>query len=135
MLEPNATMSRPAAGVLSVGDTVFVRNGGPGSGPYRPATVIKVGRVWLTVSQGGAGREQRFQLGGRQQDDSDSGYKSHFATREQMEYDQIFYEAMRFLQAQGISLDHSSPWRVAGGPIILAELLRANGGSDNRAYV
>ncbi len=115
-------MSRPELGAVAVGDEVFVREGGH-RGSARPATIAKVGRVWLTLKSTESGREWRMRRD-RQTTGSGVGYETSFCTPDQLAYDRQASAASAFLQGQGISVNFGSPWWDSDGRIALADLIR-----------
>lgn len=117
-LHPSST-GRPALGALSVGDDVFVREG---RRPI-PATIIAVGRVWVTVQAVGSRRQWRLRKD-TQRDDRGVGYGTNFATPDQLAYDEKTEAAWKLLREQGIDVRPDSPWRGSDGAIALAEILR-----------
>lgn len=116
-------MSRPALGTPSVGDPVFVREGGGRHTTTTPATIIAVGRVWLTLKANGSGREWRMRKD-KQSAGTGIGYESNFATPEQFDYDRRAVAAYQFLRDQGIDVRLGSPWHGSAGNIALADLIR-----------
>lgn len=117
-------MSRPELGPVAVGDEVLVHEGDPRRPRRIPATIVKVGRIWLTLKSTESGREWRMH---REFQDTRSGigYAVSFATPEQYAYDRRVAEAAELIREQGISVDHHSPWATGDGRLALAALLQS----------
>ncbi len=119
-------MARPPLGKPSVGDKVIVREGGRRGGEI-DATIVKVGRKWLTV-ESSYGRRWRFSIE-TQRDDRGVGYGTRFVTPEQKAYYEALAEARKYVrEVHGLDLRYGSPWAVR--EIELAEILRTHGRAD-----
>lgn len=92
-----------------------------------PATVIKVGRVWITVApKERSVRVWRFRLD-TQSDGSDCGYPVFFRTAEQQRYHEIATDATAYLHRLGVRIEHYSPLRRADATISLARMIYRSG--------
>lgn len=121
---------RPELGTLKAGDEVFVVRRGyemrgrePGD-RYIPATVAKVGRVWIDIEVSIERRTHKMRLDTqREQSNYSAGVRS-FVTPEQKAWDERLNDARRFLgKKHRIRADIDSPWY--GREIELADLIRA----------
>lgn len=117
------TNPRPPLGTPSVGDDVFVWEGGPRRPVVTPAKITVVGRVWLTIEAVDTKRQWRMRRD-TQKDGSGVGYGVVFATPDQRAYDDRAAAASDFPRAQGIDVRHGSPWYGDAGNIELAELIK-----------
>ncbi len=117
-------MGRPELGSVAVGHEVIVRQMlAPGRTTAEPATIVKIGRTWITLRAKGSGREWRKTIAG-QTTKSGYGYESSFATPEQYAYDSQIQAARQFLHEQGISIRHDSPLYGDEATLTLAKLIR-----------
>lgn len=101
---------------LAVGDSVLVSE----RSLYRHApvkreptngTIIKKGRVWITVRLDMKyPHEVRFRMD-TQRDDSQTNYGRYFRTEEQHIWEEVRYAAGTYLRAQGIIVGPESVWR------------------------
>jgi len=124
----NITDERPAVGVLSQGQSVYVvtppnysRHRGEKS-RYCAGTIVKIGRVWITVQSGLS--EYRLRLDNQTDGSQYSGSSYRFLTEEQRAWELARNEAEEYLQAQGIHVAMDSPWRPVSARIRLAEILK-----------
>lgn len=121
-------MSRPELGPLTVGQKVLVIE----ADHYRrksepvPATVTKVARVWVTLTEITARphpREWRMRIDVQRENHRDySQLDARFVTPEQWAYEHRETEARAFLKEERITIEYGSPWRDRA--VELADLIR-----------
>jgi hypothetical protein len=94
---------------VEIGETVMVLSG-YGRKDAERGTVVKVARVWIDVHREGQRWGWRFRLD-TQTDGSNFGSPPRFYTLTQWAERERENSAAAYLRAQGVSVDHASPWR------------------------
>ena len=125
------TSTRPELGELTVGQPVMVRRSSndmrrrPPEQRYIPATVVKVGRVWVTLEGQEPGwrssRQWRMRLDTQNEASQYSGSNASFLTMDQHAWEETASWAMAVIRDHGLTVESRSPWR--GREIELADLL------------
>lgn len=111
---------RPAIGKLKAGNPVILVDPTPGAVKRtKPATVVKVARVWVTVQ--GDGPTVRLRMDS-QSESTGYGYGGwQFATPEQHDFDERLRAAREVLNRAEIFPRYRSPFNSPAGVLALAE--------------
>lgn len=109
---------------FGVGSSILVLGGTSRCSTTMPATVVKKGRVWVTVApvDGPPYLVWRFRLD-TQTDGSDHGFPMHFRTPEQQRYREVSVDAALYLHTIGVRIEYDSPVRR----VALARLIYRSG--------
>ena len=101
----------------------------PSNECYIPATVTKAARVWLELEEvtpvGRYPRTWRMRRDTQKDGSQYPGSSERFVTMDQYRAEVAQHEARAFLSGQGITVEHSSPWR--GREVELANILHKHG--------
>lgn len=119
-------MSRPELGPIAVGDEVFVRRHHGRSWDVIPATIVKIGRTWVTLRAADRPQEWRMRID-KQTTGGTTNYEPIFLTPAQLAYDKELAAARKLLDQHGISIRPGAILSSPEGTLMLAKILRNAG--------